>query len=83
MTRRWAAGGDHRFMQAAMVHIHITGVVHVHHLGLVAINPLLNMFDQIEPIQRIKTIVRQIKEFNPAASRIDPATCAAWAKAES
>ena len=83
MTRHWAAGGDHSLMQSTVVHVHITGMMHIHHLRLMLINVLLNVLDQIEAVQRIETIVRKIKELNPCSPRIDPAICAAWAKVES
>ena len=51
-------------MQSPVIHIHITGMVHIHHLRLVAINTLFNTLDQVETIQGIEAIVREIKQLN-------------------
>ena len=56
-------------MQSPVIHIHITGMVHIHHLRLVAINVLLNALDQIETIQRIEAVVRKIKELNTCGTK--------------
>ena len=50
MSRRWATGRDDSFMQSPVIHVHITGMVHVHNLGLMPIDSLLDVFDQIEAI---------------------------------
>ena len=49
-------------MQPAMVHIHITCVVQTYHLGLVAGDALLNLFDQIEAVERIEMVVGKVQK---------------------
>ncbi len=59
-----AASRNYGLMETSVVHIHITGMVHVHHLRLMPLYPLLNALDQIEAIERIKPVIRKIKELD-------------------
>ena len=51
-----------------MVDIHIAGVMHIHHLRLVAGDALFNLFDQIEPVERIEAVVWKVQQFHARGS---------------
>ncbi|MCP9807332.1 hypothetical protein KBY71_12500 [Cyanobium sp. T1B-Tous] len=38
----------------------IARMAHIHHPGLMVGDPLLNLFDQVEPVERIEAVVGQI-----------------------
>ena len=51
-------------MQSAMVHIHITSMVDVHTLWLVALDALFNTLGENKTIQGIQAFIWKIKEFH-------------------
>ncbi len=51
-----------------MVDIHITSVMEVDNLGLVAVYALFNLFKQIEPVERIKAVVWKVQQFHAVGS---------------
>ena len=52
-----------------MVDIQIAGVMNVNHLGLVAGDALLNLFDQIKPVERIEAVVGQVQQLNSLGTK--------------
>jgi hypothetical protein len=56
-------------MQAAMIHVHIAGMVHIQNMGLMAGDALFNLFDQIETLEGIEAVIGQIQQFYALGSK--------------
>ncbi|AII42052.1 hypothetical protein KR100_01350 [Synechococcus sp. KORDI-100] len=51
-------------MKSAVVDIHVTRVMDINTLWLMTNDTFLNALDKVKAIQRIKTIIWKIKEFD-------------------
>ena len=56
-------------MQSAMVHIHVTSMVNVNTLGLMALNAFFNALDEIQTIQGIQAVIRKIEELHTCCTK--------------